>query len=110
MSKMPGIVTTNVLLSCVILTGVMAFVGLIVTHRIAGPAVRMERYWRTFADGNSEGSLCRIRDNDDLQGLCEAINLALEAARSEGRSEVSGAGEASVASAAEHANPEGQAA
>ncbi len=89
----PSVLTTNVAISIGVLTPVLTLVGLVVTHRVAGPAMRMERYLRALADGKPEGGPCRIRETDELQSLCEAINLALDKAREESGAEGESSGE-----------------
>ena len=55
---------------------VMIGVGILVSHRIAGPIYRFEQHLDAIARGEAIGP-CRIRDGDEFQGLCERINRAL---------------------------------
>ncbi len=55
-------------------------VGIIVTFRLAGPVYRFENYLRSIAAGENPGP-CKIRTGDELQELCTAINLAVDALR-----------------------------
>ncbi len=55
-------------------------VGVMVTFRVAGPIYKFERYLRDVHDGK-EIRPCRLRDGDQLQELCELINLVTEPAR-----------------------------
>ena len=54
----------------------MTCVGIVVTHRIAGPAYRMRMHLREIAEGGPVRS-CKIRKDDELQDLCDALNAAL---------------------------------
>ena len=55
-------------------------VGILVTFRIAGPIYHFEKHLLRIAEGEDPGP-CRLRKWDDLQELCEAINLAVDALR-----------------------------
>jgi methyl-accepting chemotaxis protein len=73
----------NLLIAFVCLMPLMLVVGVLVTHRIAGPVFRMERHLEALARGENPGE-CRIRRNDEFQELCQRINdaqRALTAAR-----------------------------
>ena len=83
LEHLPAVLTTNVTIAIGLLTPIMLLVGLFVTHRVAGPAARMERYLRALAEGRPEDGPCRVRERDELQGLCEAVNQALERVRQE---------------------------
>lgn len=52
-------------------------VGVLVTHRIAGPVYRFEQHLLRMAAGE-EVEPCRLRQGDELQGLCEIINRVIE--------------------------------
>jgi nitrogen fixation/metabolism regulation signal transduction histidine kinase len=80
LSELPGLLATNLVLTMVILVPVMIGVGIIVTHRIAGPVYRFETYLGQVARGEDVGS-CRLREGDELQELCERINEAVSALR-----------------------------
>lgn len=77
-----GLLLGNLALSLGLLVPAMGFVGLLVTHRIAGPVYRFEQHLSAYARGQDPGP-CRIREGDELQELCTIINQALERARSE---------------------------
>jgi methyl-accepting chemotaxis protein len=74
------LVASNLLLSFAIVTPVFLLVGVLVTHRIAGPVYRFEQHLRQIAEGKDPGA-CRIRPNDELHELCNWINKALERMR-----------------------------
>ena len=55
-------------------------VGLLVTHRVAGPIHRFETYLRQVIAGETREA-CRLRKGDELKELCELINRATESVR-----------------------------
>lgn len=91
LSQLPSILSANVALTLGVLVPAMALVGMVMTHRIAGPAYAMEHYLRKVADEGLGESRCSIRQGDQMQGLCDALNLALERVASEQRLPEAGA-------------------
>jgi hypothetical protein len=79
LASLPGIMARNVLLTLGVLAPLMFTVGVLITHRVAGPAYRMETYLRQIAREGRVASRCRIRKGDELRGLCDALNDALAA-------------------------------
>jgi hypothetical protein len=71
------------LVSFGLLLPLIAFVGVSVTFRIAGPIYRFEQYMGQLARGEDPGP-CRIRKGDYLHDLCDRINEGVTALR-EGR-------------------------
>jgi hypothetical protein len=59
------------------------FVGVLVTHRFAGPVYRFEKYLGEVIAGAKPAD-CRLRQGDDLQELCALINRATEPLRRDG--------------------------
>ncbi|MFT5463098.1 MAG: hypothetical protein ACI8QS_001984 [Planctomycetota bacterium] len=51
-------------------------VGIVLTHRIAGPAYRMEQHLRAILRGEELG-ICKLRKGDELQGLCDVMNQTI---------------------------------
>lgn len=88
--ELPRIMLTNVGLTVGVLVPLMFAIGVLVTHRIAGPAYRMTEHCKSVARGEADGP-CRIRKDDELWDLCDALNDALDAARAQGRSGEPGA-------------------
>lgn len=84
--------------SVVIVLPIVFCLGLMLTFRIAGPAYRMEGYLRAVARGE-ELEPCQIREKDELQSLCDAVNAATEVVRVR-RHTAAGAGEPPLHSAA----------
>lgn len=68
----------NLLIAFAFLVPLMLVVGVLVTHRIAGPIYRMERHLEALARGENPGE-CRIRKSDEFQELCQRINDAQRA-------------------------------
>lgn len=68
----------NLVLAFACLAPLMLVVGVLVTHRIAGPLHRIEQHLEALARGENPGE-CRIRKHDELQELCERINEAQRA-------------------------------
>ena len=81
--ELPRIMIVNVGLTVGILVPLMFAVGLLVTHRIAGPAYRMLQHCKAIARGDQVGP-CKIRKDDELWDLCDALNEALDALRAKG--------------------------
>lgn len=81
--ELPRIMISNVGLTAGVLVPLMAAIGLLITHRIAGPAYRMQQHCRAIARGEDVGH-CRIRKDDELVDLCEALNSAVDALRAAG--------------------------
>ncbi len=71
---------TNAACTLLILCPLMAMAGVVVTHRIAGPAYRMRCYLEGIAKDGYSGP-CAIRRGDELQSLCKAVNIAVDRLR-----------------------------
>jgi nitrate/nitrite-specific signal transduction histidine kinase len=56
----------------------IALIGIMLSHRIAGPAYRIERVLREIAKGNFDVNI-KLRKYDELVGIARAVNdMALE--------------------------------
>ena len=73
----PHLLTINGLYTLGVLVPLMAIVGILATHRIAGPVYRFEKHLELLARGEKPGP-CIIRKGDELQELCQWINRAAE--------------------------------
>lgn len=73
-----GMMLTNVLWTLGAMVPLMACIGIVLTHRIAGPAFRMTRHMNEIAQG-APVTECWVRKEDELQDLCAAMNAALTA-------------------------------
>ncbi len=71
------------------------FVGIVATHRIAGPLYRFEQHLAAVVRGENPGP-CHIRTSDELQHLNRLINEALEATAERAAREATAAGGESV--------------
>jgi signal peptidase II len=80
--ELPRIMLTNVGLTAVVLVPLMFAIGLLITHRIAGAAHRMQTYCEAVARGEANGP-CRIRKDDELWELCDALNEAIDTLRAQ---------------------------
>ncbi len=72
-----GMMLENVLWTFFAMLPLMTCVGIIVTHRVAGPAYRMTEHCKSIAAGGEIGP-CKIRDGDELQEMCAALNSMIE--------------------------------
>jgi hypothetical protein len=84
LGELPGVLRSSVLLSLSVLVPVTIGVGLVLTHRLAGPIYRFETYLRGIVSGEQNGR-CKIRDGDELQEFCELLNDAISKLRTEAR-------------------------
>jgi methyl-accepting chemotaxis protein len=84
LGELPGVLRSSVLLSLSVLVPVTIGVGLVLTHRLAGPIYRFETYLRGVIAGEQNGR-CKIRDGDELHEFCELLNEAVAKLRAEAR-------------------------
>lgn len=77
LAHIPGLLVSNLAITLGVLIPVTMVVGILVTHRIAGPIFNMERYLRRVAEGKPIEARCCLREGDNLQDLCQSINLAI---------------------------------
>ena len=76
-----------------VVTGVLALViivaltGVVITHRVVGPAYRIRMLMREVADGNWRPA-GKLRKNDELQNLFAAFSDMLDTLRSEQAAEI----------------------
>ena len=87
LEELPTLLWTNLLLTLCAVIPVIAMVGIFLTHRVAGPASRLESYLRDWIAGKWDGP-CQLRKGDDLHELCELVNEALHVASEEAGREV----------------------
>jgi len=74
-ARVPGILITVLLTTLLVLMPIFVAVGVLLTFRYAGPVYRFEQFLGSVARGE-QSSPCRIRKGDELQSLCDAINVA----------------------------------
>lgn len=71
----PGVLIEVLVYTFVVLLPLLFAFGVLFTFRLAGPVYRFERYLAAVARGE-QTEPCRIREKDELQSLCEHINVA----------------------------------
>lgn len=93
LSQARGMMAQNVFWTLGAMIPLMTCVGIIITHRVAGPAYRMTQHCRAIAAGEPVRP-CKIRKDDELHELCDALNAAIaHLAPSEDASEAQVGGE-----------------
>lgn len=81
---LPQTLAQNLVLTLLVLLPVLVGVGVLVTHRIAGPVYRFEQWLGELERGRDPGP-CALRDGDELQELCAKLNAAVSALREQAR-------------------------
>lgn len=76
LALVPDMLTTSLLVTLAVLVPGTFLVGLLVTHRVAGPVHALERYLERHLEGAEQGP-CALRKGDELQELCSLMNQAL---------------------------------
>ncbi len=74
---MPSIISEILIFTFGLVLPLIFAVGVLITHRIAGPIYRFEQYLKAVVEEKANGP-CRIRSGDELQELCDVINAAVE--------------------------------
>jgi len=74
---MPSIISEILIFTFGLVLPLIFAVGVLITHRIAGPIYRFEQYLKSVVEDQANGP-CRIRSGDELQELCDMINAAVE--------------------------------
>ena len=77
---LPEILGSSLLFTLLVLVPLDLCVGILSTHKIVGPLYRFRVYLTQLAAGERPQP-CRIRENDELQDLCELLNRATEPLR-----------------------------
>jgi signal transduction histidine kinase len=81
--EVPALLMRNLLVTVPVVAASMWVFGILITHRVAGPLYRLERHLEALASGEPSED-CTLRVDDELQGLCEKLNVAVERLRSRG--------------------------
>lgn len=69
-------IAAKIILITAFITGWCTFsIGIMATHRVAGPVFRLERFLRETIEGKQPED-CFLRSGDELKELCRLINLA----------------------------------
>ncbi len=74
----PGILMRSVMITMGLLVPALTLVGILITHRIAGPAYRMRCYFQEIEQSGEVKYKCKIRKHDELQSMCKLVNKAVE--------------------------------
>jgi nitrogen fixation/metabolism regulation signal transduction histidine kinase len=80
MSKVNGWLGAVLGISLLLVLPATFAVGLVLTHRIAGPVYRLEMFLREVLERRTSAE-CKLRKGDELQDLCTLVNRATENAR-----------------------------
>lgn len=75
-----SMVNTRILLSLILVSPLVAVIGIFVSHRIAGPLFRMERFLNGMAAGDFSSWLT-LRKKDELIALANGINRVIDSVR-----------------------------
>ncbi|MEM7309303.1 MAG: hypothetical protein AAF682_21645 [Planctomycetota bacterium] len=87
---LPSIVLEILVFTFGLIIPLIFAVGVLITHRIAGPIYRFEQHLMGIVKGEKVRP-CKIRDGDELQELCQIINMATETLSKRGADEVDSA-------------------
>ena len=72
-----SLINIRIIISILLVTPLIAMIGVYLSHKIAGPIFRMERYVNEMATGNLQTRLI-LRKGDELLSLAEGINSLSE--------------------------------
>ncbi|MFT7670482.1 MAG: hypothetical protein ACI8X5_003191 [Planctomycetota bacterium] len=73
-------------LTMILLVPLTLFVGLQVTHMVAGPIYRFEQFLGSVINGEKPGD-CKLRKGDELMDICDLINEATRPVREQVQAE-----------------------
>ncbi|MFT5052751.1 MAG: hypothetical protein ACI8QZ_004188 [Chlamydiales bacterium] len=80
--EVPSILLSVLLISVIVVLPLIFCLGVVMTHKIAGPVKHFEDYLGQIARGEKVEP-CRIRKGDELQDLCNGLNEAIARLRSD---------------------------
>jgi len=72
-----NIINVRIMLSVLLISPLVAVIGIYLSHKIAGPILRMERFMDDIGSGNLTGKLV-LRKGDELLVLADGINRLTE--------------------------------
>ncbi|MCP5021303.1 MAG: hypothetical protein GY930_05965 [bacterium] len=78
LARIPSLIIRSMLTTMGLLIPALTLVGVLVTHRIAGPAYRMRCYFQEIVASGKVTYTCKIRRRDELQSMCDTLNLAVQ--------------------------------
>lgn len=76
------LVNLRIMLSAILVSPLVALIGLFLSHRIAGPIFRMENLIGRLAAGDLTGGKLVLRQGDELVALADKMNNLSESLRS----------------------------
>jgi len=82
-TEIGGILVSSLVFTVTFLVPLTLAVGVVSTHKIVGPLYRFRVYLTQLAGGERPAP-CRIRQDDELQDLCELLNRATAPLREAG--------------------------
>jgi signal transduction histidine kinase len=82
--ELTEILMTRLLVIVVLMVGTFMFLGLVLTHRIAGPMYRLRTELSKMLQGK-EISKIQFRKDDEFQDLSQLINQLVERCKNTGR-------------------------
>ncbi len=77
LAEVPTILLTNVMVTLLILVPLSFAVGILVTHRVAGPAWRLKHYLDEIIETGRVDQPVKLRQADEFQNLAQSLNRAL---------------------------------
>jgi len=84
-----NIINMRIVITMLLVTPLVALIGIYLSHKIAGPIFRMERFMSDMASGNLTGKLV-LREGDELLTLADGINRLTESMKTTMINEKSG--------------------
>ena len=75
-----SILLSKLLIALALLVPLTLAMGVLMTHKIAGPLYRFEMFLNAVMDGEHPEP-CRLRQNDELKDFCELLNEVTEPLR-----------------------------
>lgn len=75
-----NMINIRIILSVLLVSPLVAIIGIYLSHKIAGPILRMERFMNDMAGGNLADKLV-LREGDELLMLADGINRLTESIR-----------------------------
>jgi len=78
--SMVKLVNLQILFSLILVTPLVALIGIFLSHRIAGPINRMEKFLANMAAGDITSRLV-LRSKDEMIRLADGINLVVDSLR-----------------------------
>ena len=75
-------VNTVLFVRLLIISPIVVLIGLVLSHRIAGPIVRIKKFLGRLNEGHFENEL-KLRDKDEMGDVADSLNLLVSRMREE---------------------------